>query len=75
MTTKLKNQVPAATAISGRKTMKAYTFSFEQNGEQITTSTFTGSTKAEARKWAQLYKRRELRNDYPSVKLNKVKIS
>jgi hypothetical protein len=55
--------------------MKAYTFSFEQNGEQITTATFNGNTKAEARKWAQLYKRRELRNDYPSVKLNKVKIS
>ena len=55
--------------------MNTYTFSFDMTGEQITTSTFQARNKKEAKAFAQLYKRRELKQNYPFIKLNRVKIS
>jgi hypothetical protein len=54
--------------------MKKYTFSFEESGEQITIATFSAINKKEAKKYAILFKQRELKKNYPFVKLNKVRI-
>lgn len=53
--------------------MKSYTFEFIYKGEQLTTATFNGTTRKEARRYALRYKA-HIKTDFPKVQLNKVKV-